>query len=215
MVIRASAADLEPKRSYFSSYDRVVAPLGWVRSVMATMSHGAPDRARQAGRNRLETNEYPTATPRIPVRTMPSHEQSIVIRRPVAEVFTYMDDISREREWQPQLLEADQTPPGPTAVGSRKRYVSEFMGIRLENTYVVKVYEPNRRLVCESTPDSILNATSDLRWEEAEGGTRVTMALEGKPSGALRFVPGRMLEATFEKEVRTTLARLKDQLEAE
>ena len=145
---------------------------------------------------------------------MPSHEQSILIRRPVAEVFAYMDDISRETEWQPQLLEAAQTPTGPTAVGTHKRYISEFMGKRLENTYVVKIYEPNRRLVCESTPDSILNATSDLRWEEAEGGTRVTMALEGKPSGALRFVPARILEATFEKEVGATLARLKDQLES-
>ncbi len=146
---------------------------------------------------------------------MPSHEASIFIRRPLADVFAYMDNISHEREWQPKLVEAEQEPPGPTRVGSRRRYVSHFMGKRLVNTYVVKVYEINRRIICESTPDSVLRATTDIRWEEAEGGTTVTMALEGSASGALKFVPRRILEATFESEVTTALARVKQQLEAE
>lgn len=145
---------------------------------------------------------------------MARYEQSIVIARPVADVFAYMDDIGREREWQPQLVEAEQTPRGPTAVGTRKRYVSEFMGKRLENTYVVTLCEPGRRIVAETTEDSVLEARSDLRWESVDSGTRVTMALEGTPSGALRFVPARMLEKTFEREVESALARLRERLEA-
>ncbi len=146
---------------------------------------------------------------------MPRHEQSIVIRRTITDVFDFMDDTSREMEWQSQLIEAEQSPPGKTAIGTRKRYVSQFVGKRLENTYVVKVYEPNRRVVCETTRDSVLHATSDLRWEEVAGGTRVTMSLDGTTSGALRFVPAKMLEATFQKEVDTTLERLKKVLEAD
>ena len=145
---------------------------------------------------------------------MARYEQSIVIARPAPEVFAYMDDIGREREWQPQLVEAEQTPPGPTGVGTRKRYVSEFMGRRLENTYVVTRYEPGLRISAETTDDSVLEARSDLRWETVDGGTRVTMALEGSASGALRFVPARMLEKTFAKEVESALARLKERLEA-
>lgn len=144
---------------------------------------------------------------------MPSHQQSILIRRPVDEVFAYMDDIDREPEWQAQLVEAEQIPPGPATVGTRRRYVSEFMGRRLENTYVITVYEPNARLVARTTPGSVLDATSDIRWEAVPEGTRVTMALEGKATGALRFVPERILEATFEKEVGSTLQSLKAQLE--
>ena len=144
---------------------------------------------------------------------MASHEQSILIRRPIAEVFRYMDDVSREREWQPHLLEAEQTPPGPTVVGSRRRYVSEFLGKRLENTYVVQQYEPERRVQLESTRDSVVQATTDIRWEAIGNETRVTMKLEGKPSGALRFIPRAMLEATFEKEVKSTLGLLKEVLE--
>lgn len=145
---------------------------------------------------------------------MARYEQSIVIARPVADVYAYMDDIAQERDWQPQLVEAEQTPPGPSAVGTRKRYVSEFMGKRLENTYVVTVCEPGRHLVAETTDGSMLDARSDLRWEPVEGGTRVTMALEGRPAGPLRFVPPRMLEKVFTKEVEGALARLRERLEA-
>ena len=144
---------------------------------------------------------------------MARHEQSIVIARPVAQVYSYMDDIERERDWQPQLVEAEQSPPGPSVVGTRRRYVSEFLGKRLENTYVVTLCEPGRRVVAQTTEDSVLDARSDVRWEAVEGGTRVTMALEGSPSGALRYVPARLLERAFAKEVDGALALLKERLE--
>ncbi len=146
---------------------------------------------------------------------MPSHTASIIVRRPVAEVFEYMNDVSRESEWQPQLKEAEQIPPGPVTVGTKRRYVSEFMGKRLENVYVITTYEENSRVVCETTKDAVMSATSDIHWEAVEDGTKVTMALEGKPSGALRFLPSSILEATFEKEVSGALSRLKQRLEAE
>lgn len=144
---------------------------------------------------------------------MPSHEASIEIRRPLAEVYAYMDDISREREWQPQLIEAEQSPPGPTNVGTRRRYVSEFMGKRLENTYVVVELDEGRRLLCETTPDSAVLARTEIRWHETEVGTRVTMSIEGRAGGLLRFVPAKLIEATFRTELETALARLKERLE--
>lgn len=144
---------------------------------------------------------------------MAIHQKSILIARPLEEVFAYMDDVSLEHEWQPQLLEAEQTPPGTTAVGTRRRYVSDFLGRRVTNTYVVELYEPGRRVVLQSTPDSVVRARTDIRWEAVGEGTRVTMALEGTPTGVLRFVPKALLEATFEKEVASTLERLKARLE--
>ena len=145
---------------------------------------------------------------------MPGHAASIVIHRPVEEVFEYMDDVSREHEWQPQLEEAEQLPPGPAGVGTRRRYVSEFMGRRVENTYVIRRYEPNRRVVLETTEDSTLNATTDIRWESIPGGTRLTTSVDGSAKGALRLLPRSVLEAAFEKELKGALARLKRRLES-
>lgn len=140
-------------------------------------------------------------------------EHQITIRSPLAEVFSYMDDVSREHEWQPGILEARKEPPGETAVGTRKHYVSQFMGRRIENTYVNQVFLLNQRVVYETTPDSVLRAKAELRWETVDGGTRVTMSFEGKAAGALRFIPQRMLEGVYRKELETTLELLKTRLE--
>lgn len=138
---------------------------------------------------------------------------SVVIRRPLAEVFEYMNDVSREHEWQPHLMEAIQEPAGPTAIGSRRRYRSRFMGRTVDNTYVIRDWEPGRRLVLETTDDSALEAESEVRWEAVPEGTRVTMSVEGKPKGPFRLVPRKLLEATMQKETEAALARLKERLE--
>ena len=144
---------------------------------------------------------------------MPSYQESIVVRRPRNEVFAYMDDIDREHEWQPHLVQAEQSPEGPTTVGTRRRYVSSFLGRRIENTYVVLEFEPGSRILLESTPSSAVQARNEIRWESRGEDTVVTMAMEGGPRGGLRFIPRALLEATFEKEVRETLRRLKQCLE--
>ncbi len=141
------------------------------------------------------------------------YEESIVIERPVEAVFAYMDDISLEREWQPNLRDAIQTPPGQPDVGTEKRYVSEFMGRRFDNTYVNTEYEPNRRVAYTIKPGSDLQGTGEILWEQVDGGTRVTMRVEPKARGFLRFMPRGVLEAMYSKELQGTLARLKRCLE--
>ncbi|MGW8267297.1 MAG: SRPBCC family protein [Longimicrobiales bacterium] len=141
-------------------------------------------------------------------------EHEILIQRPVSEVFAYMDDVSREGEWQPGILEARKEPPGPTKVGTRKHYVSEFMGRRIENTYVTRVFEPDARAVYETTSESVLQARAELRWEPVGSGTRVFMGFEGKVGGPLRVVPRRMLERVYRRELENTLGLLKERLES-
>jgi carbon monoxide dehydrogenase subunit G len=143
------------------------------------------------------------------------HQHQILINRPVEEVFRYMDDVSREHEWQPNIAEAAKDPPGETQVGTRKRYVSLFMGKRIQNTYVTRVFERNRHVVYETTPDSVLQARAELRWETEAGGTRVTMGFQGKVGGVLRFVPRSLLDATYKNELASTLKLLKERLESE
>lgn len=145
---------------------------------------------------------------------MARNERDVTIRRPVAEVFAYMDDVSREPEWQPNIRTATQEPAGPTTVGTIKRYTSEFLGRDVTNVYRTTVYEPDRRVVYETTTDSTLQARAEIRFDEVADGTRVTMAIEGKPTGVLRLIPRSVLERTYAQELETTLARLKKILEA-
>jgi len=139
---------------------------------------------------------------------------SILIQRPVADVFSYMDDVSREHEWQPNLRGAEQEPPGAAAVGTRRHYTSEIMGRSVKNSYEVKAYEPNQRVVLESMPGSTVSAANEILWASEDAGTRITMSVEGKPTGVLRFVPGALLEAAFREQVKESLTLLKQRLES-
>ena len=144
---------------------------------------------------------------------MDRQEQSIFIARPPAEVFAYVDDIEREPEWQPNLREVEQTPPGPTKVGTRKRYVSDFLGKRVENTYEVVALEPGRRIAYETTRDSSVDVTSEVVCAPEDGGTRLTLTAEGRPRGMLRFVPSAVMEKAYRDELTAALERVKARLE--
>jgi uncharacterized membrane protein len=145
---------------------------------------------------------------------MSRQSASVVIARPPEEVFGYMDDVSRESEWQPNLKSAKQDPPGPTALGTKKRYESRFMGRDLCNTYVVVEWEPGRRVVYETEKGSSIEARSEIRYEPEGQGTRVTMFIEGKPKGFLKLVPKAALELAYTEELKATLARVKNRLES-
>jgi carbon monoxide dehydrogenase subunit G len=124
-----------------------------------------------------------------------------------------MDDVTREAEWQPGIREASKEPAGDTTVGTRKRYVSEFMGRRIENVYVTRRFVPNEHVSYETTSESVLRAKVDLRFEPVGSGTRVTMAVAGKVTGVLKFLPKSVLEGVFRKELESSLRLLKDRLE--
>lgn len=143
------------------------------------------------------------------------HSDSIFIQRAVADVFAYMDDVRLEHEWQPSLRDAEQEPPGAAAVGTQRHYVTDFMGRSVKNSYEIKTYEPNQRVVLESMPDSTVSATNEILWASEGTGTRVTMSVQGTPKGVLRFVPGAVLEAAFRAQMKEALSLLKKRLESE
>lgn len=139
---------------------------------------------------------------------------SIVIRRPIAEVFAYMDDVSREKEWQPNLRSAEKSPAGPTRAGTEKRYENRFLGRKVKNTYVVQEFERDRRIVYETTGKSAISVRSEFEWETVGEGTRVTIFVAGKGRGALKFIPQKVLEAAFAQELEASLERVKERMEA-
>jgi carbon monoxide dehydrogenase subunit G len=143
------------------------------------------------------------------------YQHQVVIHSPVSQVFAYMDDVEREKEWQPGIKKASKDPPGPTAVGTRKRYVSEFLGRPITNTYVTSAFEPNKRVVYETTSDSVLRARVELTFEPTDSGTSVTMEVQAKPTGVLRFIPQAILESTARKELEGSMALLKGKLETQ
>ena len=134
-------------------------------------------------------------------------------RNPI-EVFYFLDDVGREREWQPSLRSAEQDPPGPSKVGTVKRYTSTFMGREVRNTWRVVAVEPGRRLVTETAPGSSVDARYEVEVEPDGTGARVTLTVQATPTGMLKAVPRALVEAAFRKELEASLAGLKARLES-
>jgi uncharacterized membrane protein len=144
---------------------------------------------------------------------MSRHSSTVIIRRPLAEVYAYMDDVAREREWQPALRSAAKDPPGATRVGTRKIYESEFLGRRVKNIYQVLEMEPGRRVVQQTIGGSSARIWSEVLWTEHPEGTAVTLTVEAEPQGLLRLIPRHFLESATRSELEGSLRALKRALE--
>jgi len=132
-------------------------------------------------------------------------EDSIIINRPVEEIFAYMDDINREHEWQPYLKKWEQTPdPDRNGLGSVRRYENQYMGRRFTNAYKTTVYEPNNQVMYESTPDAAVQAT---------GGTKVTFIFNPQLGDFWGYIPKPIVRRIYNHTLKQNMTRLKRVLE--
>ena len=61
-------------------------------------------------------------------------ETSIIINRPIEEVFAYLTDAGNNPQWDLGLVEVRQTPERPVGVGTRITEVRKFLGRKMETT---------------------------------------------------------------------------------
>ncbi|MDH3942516.1 MAG: SRPBCC family protein, partial [Anaerolineae bacterium] len=72
-------------------------------------------------------------------------EQSIVINRPVEDVFVYVTDNSKTAEWQSGLKESTVVSEGPLAVGSIIKDIRTLAGMEMDSTVEVTAFERNKK----------------------------------------------------------------------
>lgn len=115
-------------------------------------------------------------------------QSSVVIERPAADVFAYVSDPANERHWHTDVVEGDQISPGPVAVGTRFRWVMNFMGKR-ETSMRVTRYEPGT-LIELTTEKPVLGLSPTIVYvtEPAEHGTKFTRSLDMTFPIVLRFM---------------------------
>jgi ligand-binding SRPBCC domain-containing protein len=137
-------------------------------------------------------------------------EHTIVVERPLGEVFAYVTDVSNLPAWQSGVVEAEAE--APLGRGATFREVRTFLGKRMESTIEVTEYERDRlfTIAVRSGP-----VPFEVRhtFEHANGGTRLTVSGSGQPGRffklaepIVRRAAARMFESDF--------ANLKDILEA-
>jgi len=139
-------------------------------------------------------------------------EKSIVIERPVEDVFAYLGDQTNAVHWQGGLIQVRRLTDGPIGVGTRHTIVRTFMGRRLavDNEYVA--FEPGRRIAFRTTSGPMPLEASYL-VEPAEGGARVTSTIEMDASGFLALAEP-LIAVGLRREMDAAFRELKKLLEA-
>jgi uncharacterized protein YndB with AHSA1/START domain len=139
-------------------------------------------------------------------------EASVVVNRPVEEVFAFAINPENDTQWESGILEVEQTSEGSIGVGTTLRGVGHLLGQRIEFTSEVTEYQPDRR-VDYAIAAGPMHLEESYTFEPVEGGTRVTLLLEGEPGGFFKLAEP-IVVRMYQRQMEGNLANLKDILEA-
>lgn len=117
---------------------------------------------------------------------MPEAEHSVVVDRPIEEVFAFLADAENDPRWRSAVLDIERISGDGT--GARYRQgVKGPMGRRVPADFEITEYAPPRTIGFRGTAGPV---RPEGRYElaPADGGTRVRFALSFQPRGLARLM---------------------------
>jgi len=138
-------------------------------------------------------------------------EHSLVIHRPVADVFAFVANPDNLPRWQSGLLEVEKL-SGDGGVGSRHREVRSLLGRRIEQVLEVTALTPDQRLDFEVVEGPV-HLSLEHAFEAAGDDTRITVVGQGD-TGTLFSLAGPLIAKAVKKQSQSDFARLRTVLEA-
>ena len=143
---------------------------------------------------------------------MVKNELSIIINRPIEEVFAYVSDLKNGPQWQTGLFEVRGLTEGSLGVGSKFASVRKFLGRKLEGVVEIIEYEPNNKMVIKSPSGSVPFEESYLFGSTSEG-TQLSTVLELHTSGLMGLADP-MIAGSLKREMESNFGDVKDFLES-
>jgi uncharacterized protein YndB with AHSA1/START domain len=139
-------------------------------------------------------------------------EQSIVIDRPVAEVFAFVTDQRNTPQWQAGLVEVQRLTDGAPRVGTQHALVRQFLGRRMEAKNEYLRFEPDRLVTFKTISGPAVEAS--YVFEPVAGGTRLTSRVLLRAAGPFAALLQPIMSASLRREMKAALPALKVLLEA-
>jgi len=141
---------------------------------------------------------------------MATFENTVMIRRPIEEVFGFLAQFENVPKWNYAIVETRKVSEGPVGVGTTYQQVRSVPS-RSEERFEVTVYNPPRHLEIQGQLGPLPSRLS-YALDALPEGTRVTNTVELELRG-----PGRLLGRVAVPRVRDAVAanvrKLKEVLE--
>ena len=132
---------------------------------------------------------------------MPASKNSVIIRRPISEVFAFVADGENASKWRSEHL-LDISHVSGTGVGTVYRQgVKGPGGRRIGADYELTAYEPSRRLGFKTTVGPV-RPNGEFSFEETDDGTMVSLSLDAELTGIKKLLLGGAVQKSMEAEVK-------------
>ena len=115
-------------------------------------------------------------------------EGTVVVERPIEEVFAFLADGENDPKFSPRVLEIAKTTDGPPGVGTVYASTVKDAGVKTKREFRLTEFQPPTRIRWEEISKNLITATEGGYDLAPEGtGTRVTIhnVLEGHGIGKL------------------------------
>jgi carbon monoxide dehydrogenase subunit G len=117
---------------------------------------------------------------------MPSAENSIVISRARPEVFAFVAEHENDKVWRPGVLDLERA-SGEGRGAVYRQGVKGPMGRRIPADFEITAYEKDSHIAFRTLGGPV-QPEGSYRFEDADGGTRVTFALNANLRGAQKLM---------------------------
>jgi uncharacterized protein YndB with AHSA1/START domain len=137
-------------------------------------------------------------------------ENTVIIRRPIEEVFGFLADFENLPRWNYAIVETRKVSEGPVGVGTIYQQVRSVPS-RSEERFEITAHNPPRRLEIQGQLGPFPSRLS-YALDTVPEGTRVTNAVELQLRGPGRVL-GRVAVPRVRDAVAANLSKLKELLE--
>lgn len=140
-------------------------------------------------------------------------KQSIIINRPIEEVFDVATCHERCVVWRGPIVGAKKTSPGPVGVGTTYRHTLGFLGLTTEAEPVITAWEPPYRAEFENQTGPAVYKSA-FTCETVEEGTKLTTGINLEIGGLFRHMPEGLVKTAAFRQHRADLNTLKEMMES-
>lgn len=145
---------------------------------------------------------------------MPHFEDSIVVNRPIDEVWAYITDFfNAPRLSGSGIIGLRQSSPGPLGLGSTLQGRRVVLGFETRNTFKITEWDPPRALSSSAEGRPFRSLVSRLTLESTADGTRLHEVVDFELQLAIKLL-WPFLAPIITRRLHASLARSKALIEA-
>jgi uncharacterized membrane protein len=140
-------------------------------------------------------------------------QESIIINRPIDEVFAFVANFENHPKWESNFQKVKLLSSTPSGVGITYQCDMKLPGQTATSKFEITEYEVNKKIVFEGEPAGPAKPDGSFLFESVPGGTKITLVPQPKFSGIFKLMES-MMAGYVRKQNQDHLKKLKSILEA-